>query len=197
MRFRAYNPIQLHSGKAAAGKQECVCRGGALHLKISTRQSGEVTIVDLHGNIVIGRDNDSLGERLQELTRQSVCNVLVDLTNVTQVDSSGISALVRAFISMQRSGGSFKMLHPSGHAREVLEVTHLMRFLRWMTKLRRLPASVLLQSLREGAGIRTNRRSGESCAELQIQAVDWAEWQARSRSRAIRDRISLVLTGCS
>lgn len=96
-----------------------------MYLKISTRQSGDVTIVDLDGNIMIGRDNDSLSERLQELTRQSVCNVLVNLTNVTQVDSSGISTLVRAFISLQRSGGSFKMLHPGGHVREVLEVTHL------------------------------------------------------------------------
>ncbi|MHB8755903.1 MAG: STAS domain-containing protein [Candidatus Acidiferrales bacterium] len=96
-----------------------------MHLKISMRQTGDVTIVDLDGQIVIGLDNDSLHERLEELARRGACKVLVNLTNVTQLDSSGISSIVRAFISMQHSGGSFKILHPGGHVREVLEVTHL------------------------------------------------------------------------
>ncbi|MHB8410748.1 MAG: STAS domain-containing protein [Candidatus Acidiferrales bacterium] len=96
-----------------------------MHLKISMRQSGDVTIVDLDGRIVIGLDNDSLHERLEELTRRGARKVLVNLTNVTQLDSSGISTIVRAFISMQHSGGSFKILHPGGHVREVLEITHL------------------------------------------------------------------------
>ena len=96
-----------------------------MHLKISMRQSGGVTIVDLDGRIVIGLDNDSLHERLDELARRGARNVLVNLTNVTQLDSSGISTIVRAFISMQHSDGAFKILHPGGHVREVLEVTHL------------------------------------------------------------------------
>jgi len=96
-----------------------------MHLRISTRQTGDVTIVDLDGRIVIGQDNDSLRERFEGLIRRGARNVLVNLANVAQVDSSGISTLVRAFISMQHSGGSFKMLHPGGHVREVLEVMHL------------------------------------------------------------------------
>jgi anti-anti-sigma factor len=96
-----------------------------MHIKISTRQSGDVTIVDVEGRIVFGPDNDSLNASVQELMRQSACKVLVNLTNVTQLDSSGLSTLVRAFISTQRAGGPFKMLHPGGYVREVLECTQL------------------------------------------------------------------------
>lgn len=96
-----------------------------MNLKISARRSGDVTILDLEGRVTIGRDNDSLNDRLQDLAHQNVGKVLVNLTNVTQLDSSGLSTLVRAFISLQNAGGSMKLLHPGGHVREVLDLTHL------------------------------------------------------------------------
>lgn len=96
-----------------------------MNLKISARRSGDITILDLEGRVTIGRDNDSLNNRLQDLAHQDVKKVLVNLTNVAQLDSSGLSTLVRAYISFQNSGGSMKLLHPGGHVREVLDLTHL------------------------------------------------------------------------
>jgi anti-sigma B factor antagonist len=96
-----------------------------MNLKISSRHSGDVTILDLEGRVTIGRDNDSLNQRLQELARQSVKKILVNLANVAQLDSSGLSTLVRAFISFQNAGGSLKLLHPGGHVRQVLDLTRL------------------------------------------------------------------------
>ena len=57
-------------------------------LKISTRQSGDVTIVDLDGRLTIGADSDLVAARLRELESQSVRKILVNLENVTQLDSS-------------------------------------------------------------------------------------------------------------
>jgi anti-anti-sigma factor len=96
-----------------------------MNLKISARRSGDVTILDLDGRVTIGRDNDSLNNRLQDLAHQDVKKVLVNLTSVSQLDSSGLSTLVRAYITFQHSGGFLKLLHPGGHVREVLELTHL------------------------------------------------------------------------
>lgn len=96
-----------------------------MNLKISARRSGDVTILDLDGRVTIGRDNDSLNNRLQDLAHQDVKKVLVNLTSVSQLDSSGLSTLVRAYITFQNSGGSLKLLHPGGHVREVLELTRL------------------------------------------------------------------------
>lgn len=96
-----------------------------MSLKISARRSGDVTILDLDGRVTIGRDNDSLNDRLQDLVHQEAKRVLVNLAGVTQLDSSGLSTLVRAYISFQNFGGSMKLLHPGGHVREVLELTRL------------------------------------------------------------------------
>ncbi|HEV2491272.1 MAG TPA: STAS domain-containing protein [Candidatus Acidoferrales bacterium] len=96
-----------------------------MNLKISARRSGDVTILDLEGRVTIGRDNDSLNNRLQDLAHQDVKKVLVNLSIVSQLDSSGLSTLVRAYISFQNVGGSMKLLHPGGHVREVLELTRL------------------------------------------------------------------------
>ena len=96
-----------------------------MSLKVSTRRSGDVAIVDLDGRLTIGADSDLVAARLRELEGQSVRKILVNLTNVTQLDSSGLSALAGGFISMQRLGGAFKFLRPCGRVREVLCVTRL------------------------------------------------------------------------
>jgi anti-anti-sigma factor len=73
----------------------------------------------------MGASGDSFRAELRKLAETTPCNVLVYLAGVTQLDSSGIGALVESFLTLTRSGGSLKMLNPTGNVREVLEVTHL------------------------------------------------------------------------
>jgi anti-anti-sigma factor len=94
-------------------------------LQISTRKSGNVTILDLQGRITIGASNDALGVELRRLADIAPCDVVVNLAGVTQMDSSGISTLVRSFVTFERNGGGLKILNPTGHVREVLELTRL------------------------------------------------------------------------
>jgi anti-anti-sigma factor len=94
-------------------------------LQISTRKSGDVTIVDLQGRIIIGVSNDSLSAELRRFAEAGPCKVLINLTGVLQMDSSGISTIVRSFVTLERQGGSVKLLNPQGHVREVLELTRL------------------------------------------------------------------------
>lgn len=96
-----------------------------MNLKISSRRSGDVTILDLEGRITIGRDNDSLSSHLQDLAHRDAKKVLVNLAQVTQLDSSGLVTLVRAYTTFQRAGGALKLLRPAGHVREVLDLTRL------------------------------------------------------------------------
>jgi len=94
-------------------------------LQISARKSGAVTILDLQGRITIGASNDALNVELRKLADAGPSDVIVNLTGVTQMDSSGISTIVRAFVTLDRQGGGLEILNPIGHVREVLELTRL------------------------------------------------------------------------
>jgi anti-sigma B factor antagonist len=100
-----------------------------MDMRISERKSQNVTILDLRGRVVIGRTNDSLAAELRKLAESAPCNVLINLTDVAQVDSSGLSTLVRSFVTLERDGGSLKLLNPNGHVREILELTRLVKCL--------------------------------------------------------------------
>ena len=98
-------------------------------LKITVRQASGVSIIDLEGRLVIGPDADALKQRLDELSSQGARHILVNLAKVSQLDSSGICSLLHGYTMMKQQGGSFKMLHPAGHAREVLEVMRLIEII--------------------------------------------------------------------
>jgi anti-sigma B factor antagonist len=96
-----------------------------MSLHISARKSGKVTILDLRGRIVFGPNSDSFKDELRRLAESTPCDVLVNLAEVTQVDSSGICTLVQSFVTLKREGGSLKILNPTGYVREVLQITGL------------------------------------------------------------------------
>jgi anti-sigma B factor antagonist len=96
-------------------------------LQITTRKSGNVTILDLAGRIVIGVSNDSLSAELRKFAEAGPSEIVVNLGGVAQIDSSGISTLVRSFVTLERQGGGLKILNPTGHVKEVLELTRLIQ----------------------------------------------------------------------
>jgi anti-sigma B factor antagonist len=96
-------------------------------LQLSSRKSGDVTIIDLRGRVTIGRPNDALSAELRKLAEGGPRDILINLAGVTQVDSSGISTIVRSFVTLERRGGRLKLANAFGHVREVLELTRLIR----------------------------------------------------------------------
>jgi anti-anti-sigma factor len=96
-------------------------------LQIAERKSGAVTILDLVGRIVIGGSNDALIAELRKYSDAGASEVVLNLAGVTQMDSSGISTFVRSFVTLDRQGGGLKLLDPSGHVKEVLELTRLIQ----------------------------------------------------------------------
>jgi len=73
----------------------------------------------------MGSDNDLLSSQLHQLISDGVRKVLLNLAGLTQVDSSSLGTIVRAFVSLRREGGSLKLLRPRGNVRLVLEMLHL------------------------------------------------------------------------
>jgi anti-sigma B factor antagonist len=95
-------------------------------LQLFVRHAADVVIVDLRGMATIGPANDFLDSQLRRLIEDGTNRILVNLTDVTQLDSSGIGSIVRAFASLKRRGSSLKLLRPRGNVRLVLETVHLL-----------------------------------------------------------------------
>ena len=96
-----------------------------IELQLFVRHVADVVIVDLHGRATIGRANDLLDNKLRQLIDGGSCKILLNLSDITQMDSSSISSVVRAFKSLKRRGGSLRLLRPTGNVRLVLETVHL------------------------------------------------------------------------
>ena len=104
-----------------------VLEGRIVGLQITARRAGDVAILDVSGRATIGESADTMSRELQKLVAEGNRKVVVNLALVTQIDSTGLSALVRAFVSLERSGGAMKLLRPNGNVRHVLELTRLIR----------------------------------------------------------------------
>jgi len=98
-------------------------------LQISIRESADVTILALQGRVTIGVDSDLLNVHLKKLVAQRVRKLLLNLEDVTQLDSLAISAVVGTYVSLARQGGSLKLVCPSGRVQEVLRVIHVADFI--------------------------------------------------------------------
>jgi len=94
-------------------------------LQISIRESGDVTVLDLRGRATIGVSSDLLISHLQRLVANGARKLLLNLADVSQLDSSGISAITGTYVSLVGQGGSLKLLRPRGRVRTVLRVIRL------------------------------------------------------------------------
>lgn len=95
-------------------------------LEIKQREFGDITIIELHGRATIGLGNDMLNAQLRRVVDGGTKKLLLDLGGLAQIDSSGISSIVRTYVTLERAGGALRLLRPSGRVKEVLAVTRLL-----------------------------------------------------------------------
>ena len=91
-------------------------------LNISERQAGDVTILDMDGKITIGAGDQQLRDVIASAASQKI---LLDLSGVTTIDSSGIGELVGSYTTVTNKGGKLKLLHLPAKLNELLHVTQL------------------------------------------------------------------------
>ena len=95
-------------------------------LQLLVRHSGDVVILDLMGKATIGSTSDRLNAQLRQLIDSGATKILVNLTDLVQVDSSSISIIVRAYVTVRRTGGTLKLLSPRGNVKLVLGMLRLL-----------------------------------------------------------------------
>ena len=95
-------------------------------LQISIRKSGDFTVLDLRGRATINHDeSELLARQLQELTARGALKFLLNLAELTQIDSSGLSVIATTCAALRKQGGELKFLCPRGTVLEVFKVLHL------------------------------------------------------------------------
>lgn len=98
-------------------------------MEIHVRNSGSITIIDLSGNLIIGKSEESLRETIKKLIAEDHKHLLLNLADVPTIDSSGIGAMIKSFTSVKEAGGKLKVLKPSRMARQLLSITGLLSVL--------------------------------------------------------------------
>ena len=107
-------------------------------LELVNRESGDVTIVDLRGRCTLGDETRTSQPRLKKLIDGGCRKILLNLTELSQVDSTGVSTMVAAYVSLRRLKGELKLLHPTGRVQTVLEITHMLQVFQISRKKRKL-----------------------------------------------------------
>jgi len=102
-------------------------------LKATPREFGCVTILDLSGPIALGESSALFGKAIRELTNNDRTKIILDLRDVSAIDSAGIGELVRAYILVKSRGGEMRLLNPTKKVYDLLDLTRLLRVIEVFT----------------------------------------------------------------
>jgi anti-sigma B factor antagonist len=95
-------------------------------MEISERNDGKVTVLNVTGKITLGDGDMLLKDKLHSLLNQGRKDVLLNLGQVSYVDSAGLGAIVGAYTTMTRQGGSLKLVSVTKKLQDLLSITKLL-----------------------------------------------------------------------
>src|SRR3954471_20317564 len=96
-----------------------------MSLKAEVRSVGDVSVIDLSGRITLGERSDLVRSTIKDLVNAGRKNLLVNLKNVSYIDSAGLGELVGSYATVTNMGGAIKLLHPQSRVHDLLQVTKL------------------------------------------------------------------------
>lgn len=96
-----------------------------MSVKMTTRQVGDVTVVDATGRITLGDGATTFRDTVRDLSAAGHKKMLMNLAEVSYIDSSGIGEMVSAFTTVTNSGGQMKLLNLTKRVKDLLQITKL------------------------------------------------------------------------
>ena len=96
-------------------------------MQLSERRIGDVVIVDVSGKITLGDGGDQvLKDKMRSLVHQGHAKLLLNLGDVSYVDSAGLGEIVRTYTTVSRQGGKLKLLNLTKRIQDLLAITKLL-----------------------------------------------------------------------
>lgn len=96
-----------------------------MSVKAEVRQAGNVAIVDLAGRITLGEGSGMVRGTIKSLASEGQKDILLNLKDVTYLDSAGLGELVGSYATITNLGGRIKILNAQGKVKDLLAVTKL------------------------------------------------------------------------
>jgi anti-sigma B factor antagonist len=94
-------------------------------VKLTTRQVGDVTVIDAVGRITLGDGASTFRDTIRELAGNGHKKLLFNLAEVSYIDSSGIGEMVSGFTTVTNQGGQVKLLNLTKRVKDLLQITKL------------------------------------------------------------------------
>jgi anti-sigma B factor antagonist len=96
-------------------------------MQLSERRIGDVVVVDVSGKITLGDGSDqALKDKMRSLVQQGHTKLLLNLGEVSYVDSAGLGELVQSYATVTKSGGALKLLNVTKRIKDLLSITKLL-----------------------------------------------------------------------
>ncbi len=96
-----------------------------MSMKFTTREVSGVTLVDLSGKITLGEGGLTLRDEVHKLLAEGQKKIVLNLSDVNYIDSSGLGELVSAYTAVKNAGGELKLLNLTSKVRDLLVITKL------------------------------------------------------------------------
>lgn len=97
-------------------------------LRITEREVNGVSVLDMDGRIVLGEESNALRERFKGLMAAGKKKIVLNLANVTYIDSAGLGTLVATFNNARAQSATLKLANVGSKSKEVLQLARLMTF---------------------------------------------------------------------
>jgi anti-sigma B factor antagonist len=94
-------------------------------MQINEREVNGVTVLEIHGKILMGEGDIAIKKKVDELLAENVKSVILDLANVPYIDSSGLGELIRCYTTMRKANGTLKLANVTERIVDLLTITKL------------------------------------------------------------------------
>ncbi len=95
-------------------------------MQMTERTTGDVVVIDVSGKVTLGDGGDTmLKDKLRSLVQQGRSKLLLNLADVSYVDSAGLGAIVQCYTTVTNQGGALKLVHVTKRIKDLLAITKL------------------------------------------------------------------------
>ncbi len=95
-------------------------------MQLNQRIIGDVALVEVNGDIIANTGDALLQDKINSLRQQGYTRVLIDLGEVTYMDSAGLGDLIHAYATMRKAGGALKLMRLTKRLQDLLTITKLL-----------------------------------------------------------------------